>query len=206
MFIAVALSRAYRLTTEDAKQESSEVHALPQVQKEDGLPTRLQEFKRVTECDPVMQLLIIAIRKGWPLSRKGCLAKLVPYYDSRSGLVEDSGLVYRGQRLVVPCLLRADMPKEIHRSHIGIGGYLRRARELYWPRINAEVRDDVSKSRVCQTYTSPSNAEKNSSHMKCQAAQFLESTSTNVIHAFKIQFARHGIPEVLVTDNGTQFS
>ena len=45
MFIAVALSRAYRLTTEDAKQESSEVHTLPQVQKEDGLPTRLQDFK-----------------------------------------------------------------------------------------------------------------------------------------------------------------
>ena len=155
-----------------------------------------------------MQLLIIAIRKGWPLSRKGCLAKLVPYYDSRSGLVEDSGLVYRGQlqRLVVSCLLRADMLNEIHRSHIRIGGYSRRARELlYWPRINAEIRDDVSKSRVCQTYTSPSNAEKNSSHMKCQAAQFLESTSTNVSHAFKIQFARHGIPEVLVTDNGTQF-
>ena len=31
-------------------------------------------------------------------------------------------------------------------------------------------------------------------------------TSASVIHALKVQFARHGIPEVLVTDNGTQFS
>ncbi|KAK2547366.1 hypothetical protein P5673_032734, partial [Acropora cervicornis] len=88
---------------------------------EDGLsvsPTRLQEFKRVTECDPEMQLLISAIHKGWPLSRKDCPAKLVPHYDSRSELVEDSGLVYRGVRLVVPHLLRADMLKEIHRDKL----------------------------------------------------------------------------------------
>ena len=124
MFIADALSCAYRLTTEYTKHDSREVRALREVQHEDGLsvlPTRLQEFKPVTECDPEMQLLISAIRKGWPLSRKDCPAKLLPYYDSRSELVEDSGLVYRGECLVVPRLLRADMLKEIHRSHIGIG-------------------------------------------------------------------------------------
>ena len=97
MFIANALSRAYRLTTEDAQHDSSEVRALREVQHEDGLsvsPNRLQEFKRVTADDPEMQLLIGAIHKGWPLCRKDCPAKLVPYFDSRSELVEDGGLVY----------------------------------------------------------------------------------------------------------------
>ena len=37
MFIADALSRAYRHTTEDAQHDSSEVHALREVQHEDGL-------------------------------------------------------------------------------------------------------------------------------------------------------------------------
>ena len=154
MFIADALSRAYRLTTEDAKHDCSEVRALREVQHEDGLsvsPTRLQEFKRVTEGDPEMQLLISAIHKGWPLSRKDCPAKLVPYYDSRGELVEDSGLVYRGERLVVPCLLRADMLKEIHRSHIGIGGCLRRARELLsWPRINPVSLQFLNVLHICR--------------------------------------------------------
>ena len=71
MFIADALSQAYRLTTEDAKHDSSEVRALREVQHEDGLsvsPTRLQELKRVAESDPEMQLIISAIHKGWPLS------------------------------------------------------------------------------------------------------------------------------------------
>ena len=31
-------------------------------------------------------------------------------------------------------------------------------------------------------------------------------TFTTVITACKVQFARHGIPDVLITDNGTQFS
>lgn len=45
------------------------------------------------------------------------------------------------------------MLKEIHRSHIGIAGCLKRARELlYWPGINMEVKDYVSKCSVCQSY------------------------------------------------------
>ena len=32
------------------------------------------------------------------------------------------------------------------------------------------------------------------------------TTSSSVINAFKVQFARHGIPDTLVTDNGTQFT
>lgn len=37
MFVADALSRAYRLTTEDAQHGSSEVRAFREVQHEDGL-------------------------------------------------------------------------------------------------------------------------------------------------------------------------
>ena len=52
MFIADALSRAYRLTTEDAQHDSSEVRALREVQHEDGLsvsPKRLQESQPMTK-------------------------------------------------------------------------------------------------------------------------------------------------------------
>ena len=75
MFIADALSCSYRLMTDDAKHESSAVHALREVHHTDGLsvsPKRLEEFKLHTVQDPEMQLLRSQIQKGWPTSRKEC--------------------------------------------------------------------------------------------------------------------------------------
>ena len=58
-------------------------------------PRWLQEFKQVTANDQDMQQLISAIHYGWPSRWKDCPAKLVPYYDSRNELFEESGLVYQ---------------------------------------------------------------------------------------------------------------
>ena len=81
-------------------------------------------------------------------------------YESRSKLIEENGLVFRGERLVVPLSLRTDMLKEIHRSHIGVNGCLRRARELlFWPRINAEVKDFVFKCSICQSFQPEQSGE-----------------------------------------------
>ena len=39
-----------------------------------------------------------------------------------------------------------------------------------------------------------------------EVQQLKRTSSANVISAFKVQFARHGIPDALVTDNGTKFT
>ena len=81
------------------------------------------------------------------------LPAVQPYYDERSKLIESKGLVFRGEQLVVPLSLRKDMLSQLHSSHIGIGGCIRRAREiLYWPRMSAEIRDFVSRCTICQMY------------------------------------------------------
>ena len=112
---------------------------------------RIAEFRLEKAKDPVMQSLIAAIRSGWAPSKKQCNCKLTPYYDKRSELIEDKGLVFLHERLAVPTSIRKDMLKQIHRSHIGIKGCLRRAREvLYWPIMNAEVKDFITKCSVYQ--------------------------------------------------------
>ena len=72
MFIADALSRTYRLTTDDAQHDSGEVCGLREVHHTDGLsvsPKRLEESKLRTAQDPEMQLLTCQIQKGGPSSR-----------------------------------------------------------------------------------------------------------------------------------------
>ena len=120
MFVADALSRSYRLTTDDAQHDSSEVRALREVHHTDELsvsPKRLEEFKLRTAQDREMQLLTSQIQKGWPSSRKVCPSPLIPYHESRSELIEENGLVFRGERLVVPPSLRTDILKK-YTAHI----------------------------------------------------------------------------------------
>ena len=138
------MSRAYRNTTESARHGNSlDVCSLEEIDHAEDVsiaPHRLAEFRRETANDTAM-------KGGCVPSKKECDSKLTPYYDLRSAPVEDRGIVFLVERLVVPTSLRNEMLKQIHRSHIGMEGCLRRAREvLNWPFMNAKVKDFISKS------------------------------------------------------------
>ena len=240
MWISDALSRAYLNTTEASKHDTSLICALAEIDHSENLSIALYglaELRNEIANDPVMQKLIGAIKGGWTVSRKLGAPELTPYYDKRSELIEDKGLVFLGERLLVPPSLRKEMLKQIHRSHIGIEGCLRRAREvLYWPLMNSEVKDFVSKCSICQSYKPDQCHEElqpypiPSRPWSMLGADFFYlgqqqffllvdywsgffevqevkvATSASVIAVCKVQFARHGIPDVLITDNGTQFT
>ena len=72
------------------------------------------------------------------------------FFNFRDELTVQHGVIYRGERVVVPLKLRKDMIQRIHSSHIGIEGCLRRARvSLYWPRMDAQVRDYIQSCETC---------------------------------------------------------
>ena len=49
--------------------------------------------------------------------------------------------------------MRPKIKEKLHRSHIGIQGCLRRAREVvYWPNINRELEEFISKCETCNTF------------------------------------------------------
>ena len=49
--------------------------------------------------------------------------------------------------------LRPKIKEKLHRSHIGIQGCLRRAREVvYWPDMNRELEEFISKCETCNTF------------------------------------------------------
>lgn len=156
MWISDALSRAYRNTTEASKHDTSLICAFAEIHHSENLsiaPYRLAELRNQIANDSLMQKLMEAIKGGWAVSRKLCAPKQTPYHDKRTELIEDKGLVFLGEQLLVPPSPRKEMLKQIHRSHIGIEGCLRLAREvLYWPLMNSEVKDFVSKCSICQSY------------------------------------------------------
>ncbi|CAB3985408.1 Transposon Ty3-G Gag-Pol poly, partial [Paramuricea clavata] len=185
MWISDTLSRAYRNTTESWRHDTTEVRALEEIDHAENLsisPDRLDQFKRETPSDKTMQSIIVAVKNGWPTSKRQCSQDLAPFYDKRSELVVDNGLVFAGERLVVPKSMRKEMLTQIHRSHIGIEGCLRRAREAYQP-------------AQCHHWSG-----------FFEVQELTRTTADKVIVACKVQFARHGIPDTVITDNGPQFS
>ena len=75
------------------------------------------------------------------------------YFPFRDELTLQNGIIFKGERIVIPSSLRSDMMAKIHASHIGIQGCLRRAREvLDWPGMNKEIEEYVARCETCNNY------------------------------------------------------
>ena len=107
---------------------------------------------------------------------------------------------------------------------------------LYWPRMSAQIEDTVSSCAICSKYQKSNTKEPLLPHSPphrpwekvgadlCELdgrtylvlvdyySNFIkvdhlkETTSIQVIKRCKLQFARHGIPNIFFTDNGPQYS
>ncbi|KAK3744564.1 hypothetical protein QZH41_003505 [Actinostola sp. cb2023] len=139
--LADALSRAYLPSTEHPSGVEFEV-----VNNASCLSMsseRIQGIRIATEADESLQILMEIILRGWPEERKILPAQATPYFSIRDELTVQDGLIFRGQRVVVPQGLRQEMKQKIHSSHLGTGSCLRRAREaLFWPGMSAEIKDN----------------------------------------------------------------
>ena len=106
---------------------------------------KIQKLQLETSKDETLQLLKATILEGWPEDRSKLPSQLTPYYDMRDELGVYEGPVFKGERLLVPQGLRTEVKKDIHVSHAGVEGFIRRAREgVYWPGMNAELRHWIS--------------------------------------------------------------
>ena len=111
---------------------------------------RLKGIAEHSKKDPVLVELERMICSGWPEKKDDVEQSLRPFFNFRDELTVQHGVIYRGERVVVPLKLRKDMIQRIHSSHIGIEGCLRRARvSLYWPRMDAQVRDYIQSCETC---------------------------------------------------------
>ena len=128
------------------------------------------------------------------------------------------------------------MKEAIHSSHIGIEGCLRRAREcIYWPGMNAEIKEHISTCAVGNAYPASQPKETLMTHdlpdrpwekvvvdlMQLQGRDYLVTVdyysnfwevdhlpttkSNTVIKKLKAHFSRYGSPSVPISDNAAQF-
>lgn len=89
------------------------------------------------------------------------------YYSFQEEMSVQEGIVFRGERAVIPDSLQKDIIRRIHFSHLGVESCLRHAREcIYWPRMNEQIKTFIQKCDICRALDMKRDQERPYIHMK----------------------------------------
>ena len=236
MLLADTLSRAY-LPDSDQGATESELETVNMISYLPISAERLSAIRDATKEDMKLQEVIRLVMTGWPKNKKNMAQNIQHYFPFQDELSFQDGIVFRGERAVIPDALRSDLTCRIHSSHLGVEGCLRRAREcVYWQGMNEQIKTFISKCDICRSVDPKQQKETLHPHDIAYRpwakvgtdlfswhnkdylvtvdyySNFLEvdylpdTKSSTVIRKLKAHFARQGIPDVLVSDNGPQYA
>ena len=216
------------LQQETAAYVNFVVQNLPATEKQ------LERIRRHQEEDEECKLAAEYCQSRWP-SRQSLSGVMKLYYPVISEMSVKDGLLMRGNRVVIPAALRLEMLDRLHTGHQGITKCRERARQsLWWPGLSRQLEELVKNCSVCRKCINQRSEPliptvlpelpwqrvgtdlfefKARSYLLIvdyysrfiEIAQLNRTTSEEVILYTKGIFARHGIPEVVVSDNGPQY-
>ena len=232
-YVADPLSRAY-LPQKKGQESLERVSSITHLSLPDE---EILEMRECTAEDESLQALKQTILNGWPEQKNQLSPLVTPYFSVRDELTVVDGIVFRGERLVVPKKMRQKVKADLHVGHSGVDGTLRRAREyVYWPGMSQEIREWIQTCETCMEYSSAQSPQPLMSHdvpdrpwekigvdllsldgkeylvTVCYQSNFWEldklykTTAKVVTSKLSSHFARYGIPDTMVTDNGPPFS
>ncbi len=155
MLLADTLSRAhlpYDMQTQ-TQVEFESINSVAVSVSED----RAKALRKATQNDETLMTLKNTILEGWP-EKSDVAPLIVPYFHFRDELTVCDGIVFRGDRVVIPQGMRQAIKRDIHMGHAGMDGCLRRAREtVYWPGFSNEIKEWVQTCEACRAYDTAQN-------------------------------------------------
>ena len=150
LVLADALSRAYLPSQAADKPDEFEIHVLDSGQLSE---TMFHKLRDETKSDPELQQLQKVVMSGWPQTKVETPVETRPYWNYRDEISCYEGLMFKGDRIIVPHSLRPEILQRIHVAHLGIEKCRARARSaVFWPGINSAIDDLVSKCSTCQQH------------------------------------------------------
>lgn len=176
LYIADTLSRAYlegngpvsEIQEVLCVQERQLCWELERIHTASEIPnskSRIEEIRKATLEDEKLKKVRDFVNQGWPEEKNEVPNEVHAYFSIRDELIEEDRLLFKGVRVVIPDALRKSTLKNLHASHIGIEGTLRRAREVcYWPGMNSQIKDFIAKCDVCNSLRSQQSKEPMMSH------------------------------------------
>ena len=107
-----------------------------------------------SQKDDTLQALKEMILSGWTAEQSRVPEKLKKYWTFREETGLLNGILYKGQKAIIPKSMRKEMLKKIHSSHHGIESCTRKARDLiFWPEMYEDIIEMVQQYHVCAKYS-----------------------------------------------------
>ena len=121
---------------------------------------KVEALQRETDTDEVLSTLKAVMMAGWPDDKSKVPDILHPYFSYADELTVQDGIIFKGERVVIPLNMRAQMKRDIHESHLGMNGCTSRAREsLFWPGMASKICHYISTCETCRRYESSNKKE-----------------------------------------------
>ncbi|XP_062521140.1 uncharacterized protein K02A2.6-like [Corticium candelabrum] len=218
----------------DSLQEEVEVFIESLVLNLPTTEDRLQGYREAQadnlNCSGVMQFC----KERWP-NRCPANISRIPYWRVESQLSVYNGLLMYNSRVVIPSIMQRDVLIKIHEEHQEITRCKLRANSsVWWQGISRQLVQMIQ--HCCPCHKDSRGVEDliptelpdypfqvvGSDLLEFRGVHYLimvdyfsiypelirlsSTTSSSIIHALKAILARHGIPEILKSDNGPQYS
>ena len=196
---------------------------------------RLDVYRQAQIEDPTCSIVREYCHTGWP-ERSSIDPQVKVFWDKRGELIVSQELLLCGTRLVIPASLREETLRKLHEGHQGIvRSRLCAKTAVWWPGLSHDITDFIKKCPECSRDTIPPKEPliptqlprypwqkvaidlftlKGLNYIVIadyfprypEVIQLRTTTTQSVVSALKSIFSRHGIPEMVMSDNGPQFS
>lgn len=146
LHIADTLSRDCLNKAELDKKRELEIHIVLSMST-----SAKNDIVSETAKDIELQEVIETTFKGWPENQQDVSNIIKPYWNFREELACYEGILFKGEKIVIPKSQIKKMLEQIHQGHHGIQRSLSRARELlFWNGMSTDIQNYVERCSVCQ--------------------------------------------------------
>ena len=111
---------------------------------------QLRRVKQATSEDNELSILQEQVINGWPQSAKTLPKPVRQFYAIKDFLSVEDGVIFFGERLLVPASMKTEYLKRIHEGQMGISKSQARASEcLYWKGMMKDITEYIGDCREC---------------------------------------------------------
>ena len=236
LYTADTLSRAPSSAAEEPTKLQAVTEAYVKEVAISSLPASsktLDMYRRAQQDDPVCSTIMQYCQSGWPQRKTMVQADLSPFWKARDYLTVCENLLLYRSRIVIPSSMRRTTMEKIHTGHQGVERCCWRARtSVWWPGVTHQITQMLQQCQACVKEARQKKEPLMPTKLPWQVIgtdlfeikgvhylitvdyfsrypevnKLTTTTSSAIITALKAVFSRHGLPEVVRSDKGPQYS